>query len=721
MDYTENASTPVRLQEVRPHTLKQHETFALFSQTGDFTPGECSAEGLFHQDTRFLASRQMWINEQQPLLLSSVINDNNILLHVDLTNPNIFDRNEVKIAKDTIHITRSLFLWDGNCYERMRIHNYDDVPHDVTIHIRFDADFSDLFEVRGARRANSGSIRKSVQQQHAALTYKGLDGQYRHTHLAYEPAPDSITERDAYFSVTLGPGEDHNIYSVIRCMVNEDAENLTVYPNVRRDYFSCLRKATRSLNSLNRHAASVHTSNNLFNEVISRAMSDVYMLTSHMDEGPYPFAGIPWFSAPFGRDGIITAMQMLWVDPKIAKGVLRYLAAHQAKEHNAFADAEPGKILHETRQGEMANLNEVPFGHYYGSVDSTPLFLLLAARYFWRTHDLGTLHELWPNIEAGLRWINEHGDCDGDGFVEYQRQLNSGLLNQCWKDSHDSIFHADGELAEGPIAVSEVQGYVYAAKKELSKVAHILGKLALAEQLEEEANTLAKNFQKAFWDEELGFYVLALDGKKKPCRVRASNAGHILFSGLATNTEAELVSMQLMRSDFFTGWGIRTIPRNEKRYNPISYHNGSVWPHDNAMIALGMARYGELDACKHLLTSFFEAALHMEHRRLPELFCGFHRRSHRDPVPYPVACSPQAWSAAVPFALLMACLGLEFDAAREEIRLNNPQLPEFLNEITLRNVTIVDTSADIHIHRYGEKVSVNVQHKSGGGKVVVAL
>jgi glycogen debranching enzyme len=412
---------------------------------------------------------------------------------------------------------------------------------------------------------------------------------------------------------------------------------------------------------------------------------------------------------------------MLWLDPNVARGVLRRLAALQAREVDPAADAEPGKILHEMRGGEMAILGEVPFRLYYGSIDSTPLFVLLAGAYFDRTGDLGLLRELWPSIAAGLDWIDRYGDADGDGFVEYRRAAETGLANQGWKDSYDSVFHADGALAEGPIALCEVQGYVFAARHAAARIARGLGDPQRAEALERQAAELAERFEEAFWCEDIGTYAIALDGHKRPCRVRTSNAGQALFSGIARPDRAARVADQLLTPAFSSGWGIRTVATSEARYNPMSYHNGSIWPHDNAIIALGFARYGLTAHVERVFTGLFDAAGYMDLRRLPELYCGFRRRRGRGPTLYPVACAPQAWASAAMFGLIHASLGMEFSPTEEEMRFRGPRLPAFLDELTIRDLKLNGTEFDVVLKRHQAEVAVSVISRQGEGRAIVVL
>ena len=687
-------------------TLKQGDCFAVFDSHADIGAAPGGPDGIFFCDTRYLSHLEMLLSGTQPLLLGSVVRDDNSFLTVDLTNPDIYLNQKLVQPKDMLHVVRTLFLLNGTVYQRLRLQNHGDQPFDVRLSFAFASDFADLFEVRGLRRKRRGTASAEVGKAEVALTYQGLDGNRRRTMILFDPAPERLSDSLAGYAFDLQPNESRSIYVTVNC--DRGVEKRIAVP-----FRKGLRAAFHERQAANRGMATITSSNHIFNEVMCRSMADLAMLTTNTPQGPYPYAGIPWYSTTFGRDGIIAALQMLWCDSRIAKGVLRRLAAFQATTFNPLVDAEPGKVPHEMRGGEMAALGEIPFGLYYGSVDATPLFVMLAGLYAEHTGDTETLRELWPNVEAALGWIDGLGDPDHDGFVEYHRSDETGLANQGWKDSLDAIFHADGSLAQSPIALCEVQGYVYAAKRLAARSARRLGKHALGDAIELQAKKLAERFESAFWCEDIGTYALALDAQKQPCRVRTSNAGQVLFSGIAAPERAEAVMRDLMRASFFSGWGIRTVAREERRYNPMSYHNGSVWPHDNSLIAAGFARYGHKSAVDRVFKGLFEAASYMELRRLPELYCGFQRGRERGPTLYPVACSPQAWAAGTPLLLLQASLGLEFNPDRNEILLHKPRLPSFLDEVTLRNLRLGQSAVDLRLRRHGTDVSLEVVHNEG--------
>ena len=689
----------VTSSSARPrYTMKQDDSFLVLDSHGDVGVSVGGPDGLFYRDTRYLSRFELLINGVAPLLLGSTLSNDNCVLRVDLTNPDFRDRDSVVLSKNLLHIARTLFISRETVHQRLTLHNYGADSVQLLLSLAFESDFADVFEVRGVVRRRRGVERAEISETRATLTYAGRDGVMRRTHIAFDPTPVTLTEDCASYRLDLSPHSVASLYTRVSCDSRSE-ETL---------FLRTMRRAHLERKKLMRVETKIHTSNHSFNEMLRRATADLAMLLTETPEGYYPYAGIPWFSTTFGRDGLITALQCLWLDRRIPIAVLRRLAATQATAFDAASDAAPGKILHEMRAGEMANLKEVPFGCYYGSVDSTPLFVLLAGQYVQSTGDVATLQELWPAIERALAWIDGPGDPDRDGFVEYDRQTDKGLINQGWKDSQDSIFHSDGRLATGPIAVAEVQGYVYAAKRLAAWCAETLNLPDRARQLGSEADLLAERFEDSFWCGELGTYALALDGDKVPCRIRSSNAGQVLLSGIAGPDRARKVASGLMQPDSFSGWGIRTISTAEPRYNPMSYHNGSVWPHDNALIALGFARYRAKGEVTRIFRALFEAASYLDLQRLPELFCGFPRLAGRGPTSYPVACAPQAWSAGSFFALLQASLGIVQDPWKREIRFVKPTLPKFLDEVSLRGLRAGEGAVDVLIRRYGERTALEV-------------
>jgi len=707
-----SVSAAVSLQERRYRTIKCGDTFGVFDHGGDILSVLGGVDGLYHQDTRHLSQLDLTLGGMRPLLLSSTLGTDNVMLTSDLSNAAAADAGAVALDQGVIHVQRSLFLGEGTCHGRIVICNFGSMRHRVQLELRFASDFADLFEVRGMRRERRGDqLPVRLTGDSVTLSYRGLDGLDRSTRLVFEPAPKTLSAGKAGFNLELEPGAQATIFLEIACTPEAGSVR-----HPRASFLAAYVRTKRSLRAQMARAAVISSVHEDFDETVRRSANDLRMLVTMKPTGPYPYAGVPWFSTAFGRDALITALLMLPLDPALACGVLRYLAQEQATGFDPTSEAEPGKILHEMRGGEMAALREVPFRRYYGSVDSTPLFVMLAGAYLNRTGDLATLQELWPHIDLALGWIDRRAD--PSGFVSYERSTDEGLANQGWKDSYDSISHADGTLARGAITLCEVQGYVFAARHAGASIARRLGLEVQASALEAKAEHLRQAFEERFWCERLGTYALALDGEGRQCQVRSSNAGQLLMTGIAAPERARRVAEGLMHPRFFTGWGIRTLAADEARYNPMSYHNGSVWPHDNALIALGMAHIGLRAETARLFEGIYAASNSMDLRRLPELFCGFHRRPGQGPTSYPVACTPQAWAAAAIPAFVQACLGLSFDPDGRALRFDHPELPTFVDGLTLRNLFLGGAKVTVLISRTPGEVSVSVIERDGDVRVV---
>ena len=696
------------LADDRTRVLKYGDTFAIFNRFGDIEPLGLSKFGLFHCECRHLSQFAVYVNGGRPLLLGSVIREDNAFLSVDLTNVDSASDGFPPLSRGTLHVFRLQFLRRASCYAQVRLLNYGAVPARISVLIKFAADFADVFEVRGTTRAHTGQrLADETTSDAVIMAYRGLDRVVRRTRLEFAPKPTSINEQQASFELALQPGEERSLFGVVACEHQEEKPS-------HASFASALSSLSAPIEEATLQDCRISTSSDSFNAWLNRSTADLRMLAEGNPEGPYPYAGVPWFSTVFGRDGIITALECLWMAPSFAQGVLNYLAQTQADTEIPEQDAEPGKILHEMRRGEMAATKEVPFARYYGSVDATPLFVLLLGAYLERTADLRFAKSIWPHARRALQWMDEYGDRDKDGFIEYEKRSERGLVQQGWKDSHDSIFHADGRIANPPIALCEVQAYAYAAKRSGAVLARALGEPDLAEQLEEDAQSLQKLFEQAFWNDDLRTYVLALDGQKKQCAVRASNAGHALYCGIVSEARAVSVASVLMSHEMFSGWGVRTVGSSEPRYNPMSYHNGSIWPHDNAIIAAGISRYGLRSAATSLFDSLYEASRYMELQRMPELFCGFHRRPDGSgPTLYPVACAPQAWAAGAVFLMLNSCLGIHVVPAEPAILLSQPWLPRALNELRIDNLQVGQASVDLVFRRRREHIDTEVKGRRG--------
>jgi glycogen debranching enzyme len=667
----------------RLFVLKHANSFLVSDALGDI---HGNSDGLFHDDTRLLSALRMSLGGQAPSALGARITADNVLFIADLSNR----ANPLTgLEEGVIHLERSRLLWQGVLHERLRFTNYADRAITLPARLRYDADFRDMFEVRGSRRERRGAILPALLgTDQVTLRYHGLDGLARSCRIGFSQPPALLTADHADLAIQLAPRGSAELYLAIGAEESGPAS--------RAGFRHAAAQARRAAREASRRGAAIRTSAAGFNGWIERSRADLALLTTALPTGPYPYAGIPWFSTPFGRDAIITALQTLWLDPALARGVLAFLAEKQATEISSFRDAAPGKILHETRRGEMAKLSELPFAEYYGSVDTTPLFVLLAAAYARRSNDDAFIEAIWPALTAAIGWIMRECASHEDGFLHYARGAETGLANQGWKDSHDSVFHEDGRLATGPIALVEVQGYVFAALGGMAELAEARGLTAEAAAHRQAAEALRERVESRFWMEDLGTYAIAVDGAGAPCRVRSSNAGQLLFSGLPTPERAARVAAQLMAPDSCSGWGIRTIARGAARYNPMSYHNGSIWPHDTAMCIAGLARYGLHQQVQRLSTDLFEAAQHFD-MRLPELFCGFARSGGEAPVAYPVACLPQAWAAGCVFMVIQSCLGVEIDGAGVHVR--HPALPAGIQELVVSRLAIGGANAELVVRR----------------------
>ncbi len=697
-----------------PFVLKNEETFAILDSRGEICPDLQHDAGIFHRGARHVSRLQVLLWGQPPVVLSST-ERGAVGVHVSHLSNN--DGGAGGPGAMTVHLERSTVLTATACLQRFCFTTYGDRPIQMPMALLLDADFRDIFEVRGYHRSERGrTIRRRVDgaMEHV---YRGLDGEDRVTVLRLSEPVGNEGEEHLGLLINLEPRQTRMLFLVLdfhpaaQALSAEEHYNVAMAATIQR-----FREARRS-------AATVVTDNPSFNSWLMRSFSDVHLLASQVEDGLYPYAGVPWFSCPFGRDGLITARQMLMVEPRLARGVLGYLANRQAGISDPAHDEEPGKILHESRLGEMAALGEVPFGSYYGAVDATPLFLMLAGDYLRRSDDRDFIAGLLPALQSAMAWIHRTEAASEDGFLRYLRTAEGGLRNQGWKDSDDAIHHADGRLAEGSIALCEVQAYAYGARRALASILEHLGRTDQAETLREEAALGQKRFQKAFWVPSIDSYALALDGEGQPCKVRASNAGHCLWTGIATAQAANALARRLMAPTSFNGWGIRTLDERESRYNPMSYHNGSVWPHDNALIGMGLALYGHRSEAQQILTGLFETASAVPMFRLPELFCGFPRREEEGPTFYPVACSPQAWASASVFGLLEAITGMaiqrDHDSGRVQVLLSNPGLPKGLNLLDINGLRQGEEEINLQFHRGDHDVGVLVRGRTLGVDVLI--
>ncbi len=691
--------------------LKHDDGFLVSDRRGDFPALPGSEFGYYVDGTRFLSQLELRGQQWRPLLLNATVWEDALEGGIDLTNPDIVEHDRLVLPGRALRISRRLMLFRRQFFQRVTIESFARQPHELTLTWQFAADFADLFEVRGHPRPRRGTLLTPVFEKSAvALGYRGLDSVTRTTRLELDPPPARVTAHGADYVLLVAPGERTELSVTVTAL----ADNGTAAAP-RSAWPVATSERRQAADAMDRAATRIQSNHELFNRWLDRSRQDVRLLLTDTPDGLIPYAGIPWYVTPFGRDAIITALQALPFEADIARGTLRFLARYQATQDDVFTDAEPGKILHEYRRGEMANCREIPFIPYYGTVDATPLFLVLLAEYVRWTADVRLAREVWPAAERALAWIEGFGD----GFLAYRRRAPLGLDNQGWKDSHDAIMHADGELAPSPIALAEAQGYAYAALLGTADVLEVLGDAARAPALRQRAEALRERFEAAFWMEDAGFYALAVDGQGRPCRVVSSNPGHCLWTGIAGEARAARVAERLMAGDVFTGWGLRTLSARERLYNPMSYHNGSVWPHDTAIAAVGMRAYGHPEPFLALATALFQAVLHFDSVRMPELFCGFPRLEGHGPTRYPVACSPQAWAAGSVFHLVRGMLGMSPDAPGNRLTLYRPQLPSWLRWIELRGLRLGASLIGVRVSQGREHAAVELLEREGDAEVVV--
>jgi glycogen debranching enzyme len=698
-----------------PKLVLKHDTaFLVADRRGDLPniPGEF---GFYVDDTRFLRLFELRLHGQRGLMLNAGLSDDALEAAIDLTNPDVVVSPMVFLPGRSTRLLRRVTILGSQLYQSLVIEGFVQERHDLELSLAFAADFVDVFEVRGHPRPRRGEmLPPRVDGRTVCLGYRGLDDVVRTTTLAFDPAPARLDADGAEYRLTLAPRERLEVGVV----VTASREPARPAPRILAFRDAAGRRRS-TVERLAAEAARVRTSHDLFDHWLGRSRHDLHLLLTESPEGFVPDAGIPWYVAPFGRDALVSALQVLPFEPDIARGVLRYFARHQGSADDAFTDQEPGKILHESRAGEMAACREIPFIPYFGTVDATPLFVMLAAEYLRWSHDVDFAHEIWPSVDRALAWMARTGAAQKAGYLTYMRRSPVGLVNQGWKDSHDAVMHADGRLAEAPIALAEVQGYQYAALRGAAFMAETLGRHDEAPVLRARARRLQERFEADFWMPDEAFYALALDADGVPCRVISSNAGHLLWTGIVSDSRAQIVTRRLMEDDMFSGWGIRTLSGRERLYNPMSYHNGSVWPHDTALAAAGMRAYGLTSPFASLAGGLFEAVLQFENVRMPELFCGFTRVPGHGPTRYPVACAPQAWAAGVAFHLVSAMLGLRPYAAENHLTLARPTLPPWLTWIEIRGLRIAKSRLALRITQGTDSAAVELLARDGDAELVV--
>ncbi|MGE0491322.1 MAG: glycogen debranching N-terminal domain-containing protein [Vulcanimicrobiota bacterium] len=664
--------------------LKANDSFVILTDGGDIRLAQ--AQGLFHRGCRFLDRYRARLAEAAPHHLCHRLHEDRRALTCHLIN-----RDHRDLSRGSLYAKRNLRLQENHLEDRWEITNLTRGALDSVLNFEFSTDFADIFEIRQVVSPLDRTIHREVSAEGCTFSYRGQDGRLRRCRL--ECRGGKFSADGLTVPLHLEPGESLEV--VVRCTCWQSQGH---NPTNGRAWLPTVE---------------ITTSNDSVNRWLEVSELDLRMLITHTRYGPYPYAGTPWFADAFGRDALVTGLRTLWLWPGLSRGILRFLAAHQARDEDPTRVSQPGKILHELRTSERANCGDVPYGCYYGAVDSTPLFVVLAGAYLERTGDVELLEEIRPNILAAADWMENCARHDEHGFLTYQSQPD-GLIHQGWRDADDAVYHRNGQQATGRIALLEVQAYHYAALRALSQIARKLGDFELEERSRQRAQNVRLVFEDVFWDEELQYYVMAVDGEGAPCRILSSAPGHALWMGIVSEERAEKVASQLASSTFWTGWGFRTIGRNQPLYSPLSYHNGSVWPHDTVLCAEGLARYGFRRLVRATFAGLLEASAHFPRGRLPELFCGFSRsQTEGSPIRYPNACSPQAWAAIAPLSLLSSCLGLHVQANPARLTLTHPQLPAGLKSVTVEDLQVGEALVSFTVRSHEEAVSLKVNRQQG--------
>ncbi|HZU76852.1 MAG TPA: glycogen debranching N-terminal domain-containing protein [Dehalococcoidia bacterium] len=698
---------PMAIEDIRDAiVIRDNGVFLLTDKHGNVPAGNESGFGLYFADTRYLSAYEFSFGAVRPVMLLSTAADGFASEQV-LTNPTMTDLRGVDVPRETIEVRRERYI-DHAVFERLQLTNFGSEPVQVDVTFRFAADFADIFEVRGMTRARRG-VRHHAGVEHDRIryTYTSLDGLDLACTVAFDRPPERIDARSATFCVALAPEQ--------RTTLGLSLTPSAAQPAQERDSSGRGRRAkAQEYRDWKDGAATFLTGNEIFNAILDRSLNDLRTLWNQDGHGGgFLAAGTPWFDTLFGRDSLVTSMQTLAFRPEIARASLYTLGLLQGTTTDVWRDEQPGKILHEARNCEMARTGEVPFERYYGSIDSTPLYMMAAAEYWRWTGDVEFARWLWPRLLACMAWVRQYGDRDRDGYIEYERMSEKGLLNQGWKDSGNAIVNRDGSLASYPIALVEVQAYVYAGLLGMAEIGEALGERAVARRLRAEARAMRARFNRDFWMPEQGYYAFALDGQKRRVESIASNPGHALFAGIVPRSRGPALARHLLGGPLFSGWGVRTLSADSPRFNPMGYHIGSVWPHDNSLIAAGLKRYGQEGALIDLMTAFYDCARAMDYFRLPELFCGVERAAGGEPVPYPVACRPQAWAAGTFPLLLTALLGLEADAPAGRLVVMRPRVPYWLDFVDVTNLRVGGGSVDLHFSVRKRRTQVRVRNARG--------